>query len=57
MDILKTKNDLELLQSLLAEVAKSTNELKCARSDLTKAQGRLAFALACINDLLDREED
>lgn len=56
MDILQDKSDLEVLQSLLAEIAKATNELKCARSDLSKASGRLSFALACVNELLDREE-
>lgn len=54
MDILKTKTDRELYQSLLAEIAKSTNELKCARQDVEKAQSRINFTLAVINELLDR---
>lgn len=57
MDILDSKNDKDLLLSLLAEVAKATNELKCAQADLQKAQSRLGFVLAITNTLIDRKED
>lgn len=54
MDILNTKTDLELLQSLLAEVAKAQSELNCARNDLDKAQNRIRFGLMLINKLIER---
>jgi hypothetical protein len=57
MDFLHNKSDSELLSSLLAEVAKATNEIKCAQGDLVKAQGRLQFTLAVINTLINRKED
>jgi hypothetical protein len=57
MHILHTKSDLELYQSILAEVAKATNELKCSRQDQEKAQGRLSFCLAALNELIDRKGD
>lgn len=54
MDILRDKTDLEIIQSILAEIAKATNEIKCARTDLQKAQGRLAFAIAAANAMIER---
>lgn len=57
MDILHTKNPQELTQSLLAEVAKATNELRCARNDLNKAASRLSFVIAVANEMLHRNED
>ena len=57
MDILDSKTDQEILQSLLAEVAKARNEVQCAQRDVDKATGRLAFTLVMINRLLDRYED
>jgi hypothetical protein len=57
MDILDQKTDDELLRSLLAEVAKTSNELKCAKQDLEKVTGRLSFALAVINKLINRQKD
>ena len=57
MDILDTKSDQNLLQSLLAEVAKAQNELRCARADLDKAQNRLKFSLLVLNTLIERQED
>jgi hypothetical protein len=55
MDILQNKSDQELLSSILAEIAKSTNEIKCSQNDLHKAQGRLAFVLAVLNHLINRK--
>lgn len=57
MDILDQKTDDELLRSILAELAKSNNELKCARQDLEKATGRLSFAIAVANNLINRQKD
>jgi hypothetical protein len=57
MDILDNKSDKELLESLLAEIAKANNELKCARGDIEKAQGRVKFATMLVNDLIQRQGD
>lgn len=57
MKILDTKTDKELEESLLAEVAKASNEIKCARQDLEKATSRLSFLLVVINKLINRQKD
>lgn len=54
MEIIDQKTDAELLKSLLAEIAKTNNELKCAQQDLNKANSRLSFALVLINTLINR---
>jgi len=56
MDPLNNKSDNELLRSLLGEVAKAQNELRCAQGDLSKAQSRIAFLLVVINRLIERQE-
>ena len=56
-DIFTDKSDKELLESLLAEVAKATNELRCAERDIKKANGRLQFAVMAINNMINRRED
>jgi hypothetical protein len=56
MDILENKTNQELLQSILAEVAKCANEVNCAAKDVTKARNRLSFLIAVVNELLNREE-
>jgi hypothetical protein len=55
MEILNTKTDDELLQSLLSEIAKSRNEVNCAMKDLNKANSRLGFLLVLANSLIDRK--
>lgn len=57
MDILDKKTDKELLQSLVAEIAKATNEIKCAKGDIDKAQNRIKFLLVLCHTLLDRQGD
>jgi len=57
MNILDSKTDQEILQSLLAEVAKARSELTCAKRDVDKATGRLAFTLVLINTVLNRYRD
>jgi hypothetical protein len=57
MDLLDRKTDKELEQSLLAEVAKASNEIKCARNDLEKASNRINFLLVVINKLINRQKD
>lgn len=56
-DLIDTKTDLELAQSILAEVAKARNELHSAQSDLRKAENRLSFLIAVANRLIDRNGD
>lgn len=57
MSIIDQKTTKELLQSLLAEVAKASNEVKCARQDLDKATNRLSFVLLVVNSMIDRQKD
>ena len=57
MDVLDNKTDKELLESLVAEIAKCTNELKCARGDLDKAQSRIKFLLVLAHTMLNRKKD
>ena len=57
MDILDSKTDQELLESLIAEIAKATNEIKCARGDIDKAQGRIKFLLVVTHTLMNRSKD
>jgi hypothetical protein len=57
MDILDSKSDKELLESLIAEIAKATNEIRCARGDIDKAQGRIKFLLVVAHTLIERQGD
>jgi hypothetical protein len=57
MDIIDNKDDTELLESLIAEIAKATNEIKCARGDLEKAQSRIKFLLVLAHTMLNRQKD
>ena len=57
MDILDSKTDQELLESLIAEIAKATNEIKCARGDIDKAQGRIKFLLVVAHTLMNRSKE
>ena len=56
MDMLDKKTESELLESILAEAAKAQNEIKCAHSDIEKAQSRLRFCTVLIHKLIDRQE-
>lgn len=57
MDLIDSKTDKQLLESLIAEIAKSNNELKCARKDVDKAQNRIKFVTMLLHKLLDRQGD
>jgi hypothetical protein len=57
MDLLDSKTDKELLESLLAELAKANNEVKCARTDLDKATNRMRFLILLSNTLIERQKD
>jgi len=56
-DLLKTKTDEELLQSIIAETAKANNEIACARRDIAKATSRLNFLVVLANKLIERTGD
>lgn len=56
MDVIDKKNNKELYDSLLAEIAKANNEIKCANADVAKAQNRLKFSSMVIHKLIDREK-
>jgi hypothetical protein len=57
MQILDSLSDKELAQTVLAELAKAKNEIKCARADIDKATSRINFLLAVANTLIDRSKD
>lgn len=57
MEILDNKTDTDIMRSILGEVAKSRNEIKCAEQDITKANNRLSFSIMAINKLLERFGD
>lgn len=57
MDILDNKTDKEILESLIAEIAKAQNEIKCAQGDIQKAQGRIRFLLVLAHELINRQGD
>jgi hypothetical protein len=56
-DLIDSKNDKELLQSLIAETAKATAELRSARADIEKVQKRIQFILMLAHKLIERNED
>jgi len=56
MQILNTLNDEELNKTLVAEIAKARNELKCAQEDIKKANSRLSFLVALTNELNNRSK-
>ena len=56
-DIIDTKTDKELLQTIIAESAKANNEINCAKGDIAKASNRLNFLVVLANKLIDREKD
>lgn len=50
-------SDVQMLRSMLAEIAKANNEIKCARADLEKAQNRVNFLIMLTNKLIERKVD
>jgi len=55
MDVIGNKSDKELLESIVAEIAKATNEIKCARGDIDKAQSRIKFLLVLAHEMIQRQ--
>lgn len=56
MDFNDLKSD-EVLQTVVAEVAKAVNEVRHAQDDLDKADSRLRFILAAVHNLRQRDKD
>lgn len=56
MDFNDLKSD-EVLQTIVAEVAKAVNEVRHAQDDLEKADSRLRFILAAVHNLRLRDKD
>lgn len=56
MQILNTKTENELYQSMIQEAAKARNEIKCAEADIRKANSRLSFIVVLANELLNRDK-
>lgn len=56
MDVLDTKTDEELILAILAESAKSLNEIRCAQRDIDKATKRIQFLVMLANTLIDRKK-
>lgn len=57
MDVLDSKTDKQLLESMLAEVAKANAEIRHAQGDLEKAQSRLKFTIMLANTMIERQGD
>lgn len=55
MDVLDSKTNLALLQSMVGEIAKARNELKCAQADVDKANSRIGFLLVLTSKLIERQ--
>jgi hypothetical protein len=56
-DLIENKTDTELLQSIVAETAKASNEIACAKRDITKATSRLNFLVVLANKMINRTGD
>lgn len=57
MEVVSSKSDKEIYQSLVAEIAKSSHELKCLRRDAEKIASRLSFLTVLANELINRKGD
>lgn len=56
MKELEDYTEQELLQSIEAELAKTSNELRCAQGDLNKSNSRLRFALAALYAIKTKQD-
>ncbi len=56
MDFNELSGD-QVLQTVVAEVAKAVNEVRHAQDDLEKADSRLRFILAAVHNLRLRDKD
>ncbi len=56
-DLIDSKTDEELYQSIIAESAKASAELRSATHDIEKASNRIKFILMLAHKLKDRKKD
>lgn len=56
MQILDDKTDQELLESVIAELAKARAEMRCAEEDIKKIASRTGFLLVLANELINRQK-
>jgi len=56
-DLLDNKTSQELAQTLVVEIAKAQNELRCAEKDIKKATNRMNFLVVVANKLINRSKD
>jgi hypothetical protein len=56
-DTINKASDEDLLKSMLAEMAKATNEIRCLRRDADKVESRLHFFLLLLNTMINRQGD
>ena len=56
MKVLNTLTDKQLHETVIKEVAKARNELKCAGADMKKANNRLSFLIVLANELIQRTD-
>ena len=56
MQIWNNHSIQEILKSMEMEIAKSQNELRCAKADVEKASKRISFCLSAIHNIKDRLE-
>lgn len=56
-DLIDKKTDEELYQSIIAESAKATAEMRSALNDIDKASNRIKFILMLAHKLMDRKKD
>lgn len=57
MDLLDSKTDAALMASMVGEIAKARNEIKCAEADIAKANSRIGFLLVVVHKLIERQGD
>jgi hypothetical protein len=57
MDIIDSKDDKEILQSMIAEAAKASAEMRDAQNDILKAKNRIKFVLMLANKMIERKKD
>lgn len=56
-EILESHSDAELHQSIIAELIRSHNEIRCARGDLNKATTRLNFCIEAIKSIQENQSE
>jgi hypothetical protein len=53
--IFDTKTIQEIYDSIVAEVAKASAEIRCAKNDLAQAETRMKFVLATMHYLKNKD--